>query len=931
MKKALLLFVLACFSVGLKAQDATTEGKEFWVAFLGNGFEENSSQGAPPYLITQILISSKQDCSGTITNPNSPGWSRDFTVEANNIRFIDIPREQAYVEMNEYREPVNKGLFIQTTEPVTVFCANAARYSFDASFVLPIQALADDYIIQTFDQTVSSGEFTSAFVITATEEGTTTVDITPSTSTKDGRPANEEFSITLQKGQSYQVRSTSSWAQASRDLSGSRVTARDCKKIAVFNGNNLTAVPVDGGDYDCVFEQAMPLQTWGREFVVTASLGRQYNDVVKITSAHDNNTILKNGQPFAVLNSGESRTFALDSNETSCYIEAQHSCAVYLYNHSKDPGTSWSGLDGNGAPSMVLVAPIEQRIENLTFSTFNDLTPGHVSVEKHYVNIIVRSQDASSVAIDGNPIPAEQFENVTGNDNYKFYRTEISHGVHQILCPNGFNAHVYGFGNATGYAYMAGSRAADLNTKIIVDGQNVNPNDTVVKCVNHPIVFDTELNYVPDGIIWNYGDGQSNENTFTHTFSEAGLHEMTLNILTSEDQCQSETTTTTLKFYIITRLGEVQDFEEMVCIGEHYSGHGFDNVLILGDTMLSRQAGGSGAQECPDVVYVHLTCYPLANDTTIVESICFKGPDTYIGHGFSIPYTEQNINSTLTQSQTMPNHNGCDRLVTLQLTISNINETQPVVQEACNQFVWDWNGHTYYESAHFSDTIPDTESGCLTIGHLWLDMEYTPDPAAIRILGNSTAPWVIPATDFQINSYEFTLNDNNPACTWDSVTWQFCQRNPASGLLELSDINWKMIEKGAKHDTCKIYVIEHVNDTVWLRATAYNRCTEQGIAQDRWLVCSFYDIDENERPTAAFQVVPNPNNGQMTLHLERLTGNIEIKVYDMKGTLIDVIHTQNDMGFSTLPYSLKGKSRGVYYFVATAKEGTVARKVVVTP
>ena len=67
----------------------------------------------------------------------------------------------------------------------------------------------------------------------------------------------------------------------------------------------------------------------------------------------------------------------------------------------------------------------------------------------------------------------------------------------------------------------------------------------------------------------------------------------------------------------------------------------------------------------------------------------------------------------------------------------------------------------------------------------------------------------------------------------------------------------------------------------------------------------------------------------MTLDFEGLTGKIDIKVYDMKGNLIDNIQTYIDLGIKSLPYDINGRADGIYFFVATGREGTVARKVVI--
>ena len=244
------------------AQSTSTQGTEFWVSFMTNGHKYHTE--APyggDWILTQVLVSGQRDCSVTVTNPQT-GWTETHQVQANNITTIDIDEDIAYIDGTS-EQVMNKGLQITSTDTVSVFCTNIAHLSFDASYVLPSQSLADDYIIQTYDQSNYSSSLsyqtlnqTSAFLIVATEDNTV-IDITPSVTTLNGNPAGREFTIRMNKGQAYQVRSNREGTL--RDLSGSRVTARNCKRIAVFNGNTLTAIPFLGGSYDHVFEQAMPV------------------------------------------------------------------------------------------------------------------------------------------------------------------------------------------------------------------------------------------------------------------------------------------------------------------------------------------------------------------------------------------------------------------------------------------------------------------------------------------------------------------------------------------------------------------------------------------------------------------------------------------------------------------------------------------------
>ena len=487
--KALLLVlgVYLALPNPMLAQTTSTQGKEFWLTFMKNGYEEHPDGG---WVTNQVLISAKRNCSGIISNPLT-GWRQTFTINANNITTIDIPIEQGYHNASNYGIVSDKSIHVESTDTISVYCTNIAYVSFDASFVLPVESLGNDYIIQCYDQ--SDGYFysyvndnqTSAFVIIATENDTE-ISITPSCATLDGRPAGETYRITMNAGETYHVRSVRTGSR--RDLTGTRVTASDCKKIAVFNGNTVTCVPTNADDgFDHIFEQAMPLRSWGKRFVVTSSLNR-VRDYVKITSSADGNEIYKNGTLLTTLNMGESHVFTLRESDESCFLQASHPCAVFLYNNSCNDGSFYNNL---GDPSMVWIAPVEQRIDEVTFSTFNHET---TSITVHCINIIVDTDDINNVYLDGQLISSNEFHPVTGNDGYSFAKRNISHGSHHISCANGFNAHVYGFGRARGYAYLVGSNAIDLSTSITINDILVKPNETYSYCPEETMTFLAEVN-----------------------------------------------------------------------------------------------------------------------------------------------------------------------------------------------------------------------------------------------------------------------------------------------------------------------------------------------------------------------------------------------------------------------------------------------------
>lgn len=905
--KRFRIFFLILFSFCLAiptsfSQDVSTQGTEFWVSFIGNGFKDHPTNGT--WLRIQLLISAKDACNCTVTNPQT-GWTDSFHINANSTYLVeDIDWQQAYMELYEYETVKNKGLLITTTDTVSVYCTNIAAYSFDASYVMPIEGLADDYIIQTYDQSSNDAAYTSAFLVVATEDNTI-IDITPSVTTMGDKPAGEEFSVTLNQGQSYQVRSSYSYWGTGFDLSGSRVTARDCKKIAVFNGNNLTLIPTNAySDADCVFEQAMPVQSWGKKFIVTASLDR-VKDYVKITSASDGNVVLKNGEQLCVLDAGQSYVFPITNNEKSCYLEAAHSCAVYLYNNS-------SNSAGNGAPSMLWIAPIEQRIDEITFSTFN-YEHENVDINNHYVNVIVNANDVQHVYLDGQQVDPSQFDTVSGNLGYMFFRTRITHGVHHLSCSNGFNAHVYGFGQYRGYAYMVGSKATDLSTIILVNDDIIQQHDTIGNCTLAPLTFSAEINYHNYEIEWDFGDGTtSHEIPVTHTYAANELYEVKLTVTSAETPCQSSSSTTHT-FYVDARIDDVTIHASTCFNGPSvYTEHGF-NLAYDEPGTYEDSIDAISQYGCEYTLHLILEVGETYEAEPDIIRLCYDDshPASYTWID-GINYTE---NTHITKN--LP-YGDCEGIFTLDLEFFN-NEPIEIDTAGCDSFDWEIDGQLYHlDSAGVYSHLKDIPGfDCQLETRLHLALSHQPYPVIES--ADSIVEWPhypITATEFNVNRYVYCISDKIS----DTSTWDFSQCE-----WSITKDSWRLVPSSDKL-SCTVYAMDWVPDTVWLCFKAVNPCSDTLVRY--WLIPSFYGVEENVS-RADFTVVPNPNNGEMELHFENLSGTVGLKVYDMRGLLIK----QSDLYLSSktdsFHYDLKGLSSGIYFIVATAREGTLARKVVI--
>jgi gliding motility-associated-like protein len=666
MKKSAIVFFIfillpGCFNSiqnCLFAQSPTTQGKEFYFSFMQNGYR--TCNGGPGNEHLNCIISAKRACSGTIRNPNT-GWSTNFTVAANGIATISIPESESYSTNSEIVE--NLGLIVTATDTISLFIANEATNSFDASNVLPLEALAEKYVIQSFTSSIvnisgsqCNDNIRSAFIIIATENNTV-IDITPSCYTKNGKSANVTFAITLNKGQSYQVMSYD--RGTSGDLSGSLVEARDCKKIAVFNGNILTGVPetMDNG-FDHIFEQAMPVIYWGNKFAITASEARK-GDFIRVTALNNNTQIKVNNSLQTTINEGKTYEFLLSNS--SCYVETTGPCVVYLY---QTTGGYDNSVDGD--PSMVWITPVEQQVKEITFGTFTATG----TIRSHYVNIVTSTSEIHSMTLNGSSI-STQFQPLTGNPDLSFTRITIPHGTHTLKSDTGFTAFVYGFGNVRGYAYSVGSSAINLNGIVYVNETDIlsaSTNNGKHYCINTLITFTASIYSEYESITWNFGDGTVIQagDSISHTYTRYGTFLVKMIVKYKSQGCQGSMSDTIEGYIQIPYLKRT--FYETICKGDSYNKYDFnlssDSLDYTGTKTFSKTL--KSIYGCDSIVDLHLTVNPVYHfvDTMLV---CINSEKKW--HNKKLPTST--LGSHIIFDSLKTENSGCDSIHRLFLIVTD--------------------------------------------------------------------------------------------------------------------------------------------------------------------------------------------------------------------------------------------------------------------
>ncbi|MDR0668258.1 MAG: gliding motility-associated C-terminal domain-containing protein [Prevotellaceae bacterium] len=429
-----------------------TEGRLFFVAFSENIFQ--SSTSTPQ---TELIMTAAETTAGTITNPRT-GWAGTFNVPANTVIRQTIARQHAY---NTNGETVsNLGLTVTSEKKISLYASNTEPTSSDATNVLPVEALGDEYYTVSYNaHRAANAPTPEEFLIIATENNTL-ITIVPAGNTGgvngnvSSKVAGNPFNIRLQKGQTYLVKSYMGGATDPllgvyyyKSISGTYI--KSSKLIAVFAGHKRVHIGCSSntGTRDNLFQQLAPLRLWGYHYaVIPSSLAR---DAYRIVAAYDNTTFRINGTLQSPLNRSAYRDYTVMQNSYA-YIESDQPIEVGLLGESQMCHSSTIG-----DPFLVVVNPVENEITDVTFAAL-PLS----AIQRQYANIIVQQQAKTATTLTAATSGANvslTFTDIAGS-NYAYARVQLSNGSYRLRNPIGFTAYVYGFGNAESYAYSVGAR-----------------------------------------------------------------------------------------------------------------------------------------------------------------------------------------------------------------------------------------------------------------------------------------------------------------------------------------------------------------------------------------------------------------------------------------------------------------------------------------
>ncbi|MDR2919844.1 MAG: Ig-like domain-containing protein [Tannerella sp.] len=464
-----ILCGILCFVafINIFAQEHTTSGKEFWLSFGRWGHYAEPGYPRPDdypmhRFNPQIRISTIKATRVTIR------FSADQSIEtidlqngeARTIRLNDTQKKLAY---SVATGTTCKSIRITSTEPISVYAISQGYGNADATNVLPTVSLGTHYLHMSYKPFGNSeGNFSDGYTIVATEANTTI------------KKGNSTLA-TLQQGQVYSYYTNTSGRE---DLTGTYITSD--KPIAYFVTNSGTQIPENKASMDGLYQQMMPLESWGNTFLVPVTI--QGKERVRIIASEGSTNLLIQGNYSIIrgsLSNMAAGTFTELEITSGCFISSNKAIGVCSYLL----GSTYIGDDNSayGDPAVAWIPPLQQAVDSISISP---IIPGETLLQHHYALIITSTANKAETKIkSGNgtyqPLTGETWVDIAGYSYCSKLLYDANNPTSGTLNygftnPDGVIVLGYGLGNTgimsgESYYYLAGAATRSLNPSFYVN------------------------------------------------------------------------------------------------------------------------------------------------------------------------------------------------------------------------------------------------------------------------------------------------------------------------------------------------------------------------------------------------------------------------------------------------------------------------------
>lgn len=550
------------------AQCNPSEGTDFWVVFLSN---HNATCGDD----LRLTVSGDEEAVVEVTVGNGV-WTHVDTMAADSLLEVYIPRSLVLDYQGnpfyDFEVVTNTGVHVHTSTLTTLQAHNRCYASSESAAIVPTRYLGDRYIAHDY------GTMTAPEVgFLAVEDGTVITTVLPVNTFKHS--AGDTLNIQLDRGDVFimttgyeliTVYPNMHYTQYISMFNGMEVTSNG-KPFAMFQGNECADIPTEFGGCDHTYEQSIPVEFWGREFVIPSTGGTYHPTLIQVTSSEDNCTVYLGNDTLCQLQARESMVAESYSYEipdsvllppdTAWHIHATKPIAVSVFML----GCRYEPIAVRGDPSSVFVPPMEQGVDHIRVNVTNT-----DRVDRHYIQVACSTDVRGAMRLNNESI-ADLF--TTLDETYSTANIPVEPGSYLLENLRGtFISFFSGYGQQESYAYTSGMAYNNLHTELYVDGERARSRPRGFQlCHGDSLTFsltsDNSLRFTK----WMVDDSLANTGmyVFGRRFNNPGTYTVYLVVSYTDDTMRIDTLCAKVIVY-----GQTHSTENVaICPDETYTWH----------------------------------------------------------------------------------------------------------------------------------------------------------------------------------------------------------------------------------------------------------------------------------------------------------------------------------------------------------------------
>jgi hypothetical protein len=455
---------------------SNAEGYHFMVGFMQNELDYYQTSDGPfggcdyGTVKQKIQMASRFATHVKVTGQGAWPIERDLA-----------PFEVWTLPVDRYYECIDEGVFkkgieIEATTPISVYCFSSRETTSDGYQALPInswgtQYISANYYLDYYDPDPNEPKYNYCDTYPRGGElaviagfDSTQVTVVPNAYTRGGVARGSYYTKVLMKGEIFQVQD-GGIIKGGSDLTGSMITSS--KPVGLLSGHVRAAIPYTMTSRNHLIEMLPPRNTFGKRYMIAPFGGHQGGDVVRIIAGEAGGTSVTVQTATAtttydLLNIGN---FAQVILEETAVITANRRVLVTQYCQSQ-------GIDPRNAgkpvpvvpfdPYMVVVTPEEQFVNGAVFQTLPEGSNsfGGKQFDHQHMTIIAEAKNFNTIELNG--------ENLSSNPNlvtalipnttYRWATLELDpNKIHTLQGDALFGGYVYGIGNADSYGWPIGA------------------------------------------------------------------------------------------------------------------------------------------------------------------------------------------------------------------------------------------------------------------------------------------------------------------------------------------------------------------------------------------------------------------------------------------------------------------------------------------